>query len=39
VLAFVRIEVTQGRLDEVGQFLAAIPEIIEASPSPVAAIC
>src|SRR5882757_2384624 len=30
VLAFVRIEVTQGRLDEVGQFLAAVPEIIEA---------
>ncbi|SEO95571.1 Lrp/AsnC family transcriptional regulator [Actinacidiphila rubida] len=30
VLAFVRIEVTQGRLDEVGRALAAIPEIIEA---------
>lgn len=30
VLAFVRVEVTQGRLDEVGGKLAAIPEIIEA---------
>lgn len=30
VLAFVHIEVTQGRLDEVGDALAAIPEIIEA---------
>ncbi|WNI19107.1 Lrp/AsnC family transcriptional regulator [Actinacidiphila sp. ITFR-21] len=30
VLAFVRIEVTQGRLDEVGAALAAVPEIIEA---------
>jgi DNA-binding Lrp family transcriptional regulator len=30
VLAFVRIEVTQGRLDEVGDALAAVPEIIEA---------
>ncbi len=30
VLAFVHIEVTQGRLDEVGDALAAVPEIIEA---------
>ena len=30
VLAFVRIEVTQGRLDEVGAALAGVPEIIEA---------
>ena len=30
VLAFVRIEVTQGHLDDVGEELAAIPEIIEA---------
>jgi len=30
VLAFVRIEVTQGHLDDVGQALAAVPEIIEA---------
>jgi DNA-binding Lrp family transcriptional regulator len=30
VLAFVRIEVTQGHLDDVGQELAAVPEIIEA---------
>jgi DNA-binding Lrp family transcriptional regulator len=30
VLAFVRIEVTQGHLDEVGEALAAVPEIIEA---------
>jgi DNA-binding Lrp family transcriptional regulator len=30
VLAFVRIEVTQGHLDEVGESLAAVPEIIEA---------
>ena len=30
VLAFVHIEVTQGRLDEVGEELAAVPEIIEA---------
>ena len=30
VLAFVHIEVTQGHLDEVGDALAAIPEIIEA---------
>ena len=30
VLAFVRIEVTQGRLDDVGQELAVVPEIIEA---------
>ncbi|MBY8882939.1 Lrp/AsnC family transcriptional regulator [Actinacidiphila acidipaludis] len=30
VLAFVRVEVTQGHLDEVGQALAAVPEIIEA---------
>jgi len=30
VLAFVRIEVTQGRLDDVGQALAVVPEIIEA---------
>ncbi|MFF7154490.1 Lrp/AsnC ligand binding domain-containing protein [Streptomyces sp. NPDC008139] len=30
VLAFVRIEVTQGRLDDVGEALAAVPEIIEA---------
>ncbi|WP_225846700.1 Lrp/AsnC family transcriptional regulator [Streptomyces sp. HPF1205] len=29
VLAFVRIEVTQGRLDGVGEALAAVPEIIE----------
>lgn len=30
VLAFVRIEVAQGHLDEVGQLLASVPEIIEA---------
>jgi DNA-binding Lrp family transcriptional regulator len=30
VLAFVRIEVTQGHLDAVGEALAAVPEIIEA---------
>ncbi|MGW6459793.1 Lrp/AsnC family transcriptional regulator [Streptomyces sp. NPDC055078] len=30
VLAFVHIEVTQGHLDEVGDTLATIPEIIEA---------
>lgn len=30
VLAFVRIEVAQGHLDEVGQSLASVPEIIEA---------
>jgi DNA-binding Lrp family transcriptional regulator len=30
VLAFVRIEVTQGRLDGVGDALASVPEIIEA---------
>ncbi|CAM5709040.1 hypothetical protein SVIOM342S_10032 [Streptomyces violaceorubidus] len=30
VLAFVHIEVTQGRLDEVGEALAAVPEIVEA---------
>jgi DNA-binding Lrp family transcriptional regulator len=30
VLAFVHIEVTQGRLNEVGDALAAVPEIIEA---------
>ncbi|WP_173262533.1 Lrp/AsnC family transcriptional regulator [Streptomyces pacificus] len=30
VLAFVHIEVTQGRLDEVGDALAEVPEIIEA---------
>jgi DNA-binding Lrp family transcriptional regulator len=30
VLAFVHIEVTQGHLDEVGDALAAIPEIVEA---------
>ncbi|MFI2213885.1 Lrp/AsnC family transcriptional regulator [Streptomyces sp. NPDC020141] len=30
VLAFVHIEVTQGRLDEVGEGLSAVPEIIEA---------
>jgi len=30
VLAFVRVEVTQGHLDEVGQALSAVPEIIEA---------
>lgn len=30
VLAFVRIEVTQGHLDSVGDALAAVPEIIEA---------
>ena len=30
VLAFVRIEVTQGHLDDVGEELAAVPEIIEA---------
>lgn len=30
VLAFVRIEVTQGHLDAVGQALAAVPEIVEA---------
>lgn len=30
MLAFVHIEVTQGHLDEVGDALAAVPEIIEA---------
>ncbi|WP_328745110.1 Lrp/AsnC family transcriptional regulator [Streptomyces sp. NBC_00285] len=30
VLAFVHIEVTQGRIDDVGNALAAVPEIIEA---------
>ncbi|MDI3384922.1 Lrp/AsnC family transcriptional regulator [Streptomyces sp. B-S-A8] len=30
VLAFVHIEVTQGHLDEVGDALASVPEIIEA---------
>jgi DNA-binding Lrp family transcriptional regulator len=30
VLAFVHVEVTQGRLDEVGDALAAVPEIVEA---------
>jgi DNA-binding Lrp family transcriptional regulator len=30
VLAFVRVEVTQGYLDDVGEELAAVPEIIEA---------
>ncbi|MEV0965038.1 Lrp/AsnC family transcriptional regulator [Streptomyces sp. NPDC049910] len=30
VLAFVHIEVTQGRLDEVGHALAEVPEIVEA---------
>ena len=30
VLAFVHIEVTQGHLDEVGEALAAVPEIVEA---------
>ncbi|MFI1865374.1 Lrp/AsnC family transcriptional regulator [Streptomyces jumonjinensis] len=30
VLAFVHIEVTQGHLDEVGEALSAVPEIIEA---------
>ncbi|WP_329123607.1 Lrp/AsnC family transcriptional regulator [Streptomyces sp. NBC_01353] len=30
VLAFVHIEVTQGHLDEVGDALAAVPEIVEA---------
>ncbi|AWK09253.1 AsnC family transcriptional regulator [Streptomyces spongiicola] len=30
VLAFVHIEVTQGRLDEVGDALAEVPEIVEA---------
>ncbi|WP_261988525.1 Lrp/AsnC family transcriptional regulator [Streptomyces sp. wa22] len=30
VLAFVHLEVTQGHLDEVGDALAAVPEIIEA---------
>jgi DNA-binding Lrp family transcriptional regulator len=30
VLAFVRIEVTQGHLDALGEALAAVPEIIEA---------
>jgi DNA-binding Lrp family transcriptional regulator len=30
VLAFVRIEVTQGHLDDVGEDLASVPEIIEA---------
>lgn len=30
VLAFVRIEVTQGRLDDVGEALGGVPEIIEA---------
>ncbi|MFC9806097.1 Lrp/AsnC family transcriptional regulator [Streptomyces griseoaurantiacus] len=30
VLAFVHVEVTQGRLDEVGDALAEVPEIVEA---------
>lgn len=30
MLAFVHIEVTQGHLDEVGDALAAVPEIVEA---------
>ncbi|MFH9813008.1 Lrp/AsnC family transcriptional regulator [Streptomyces olivaceus] len=30
VLAFVHIEVTQGHLDEVGEALAGVPEIVEA---------
>ncbi|SDO23792.1 Lrp/AsnC family transcriptional regulator [Actinacidiphila guanduensis] len=30
VLAFVRIEVTQGRLDHVGEALAEVPEVVEA---------
>ena len=30
MLAFVHVEVTQGRLDEVGDALAEVPEIIEA---------
>ncbi|WP_432084826.1 Lrp/AsnC family transcriptional regulator [Streptomyces sp. bgisy095] len=30
VLAFVHVEVTQGHLDEVGDALAAVPEIVEA---------
>lgn len=30
VLAFVHIEVTQGRLDDVGEALARVPEIVEA---------
>ncbi|WP_406363976.1 Lrp/AsnC family transcriptional regulator [Streptomyces sp. NBC_01579] len=30
VLAFVHLEVTQGHLDEVGEALAAVPEIVEA---------
>lgn len=30
MLAFVHIEVTQGHLDDVGDALAAVPEIIEA---------
>jgi DNA-binding Lrp family transcriptional regulator len=30
VLAFVHIEVTQGRLDDVGEALAPVPEIVEA---------
>lgn len=30
VLAFVHIQVTQGHLDEVGEALAAVPEIVEA---------
>ncbi|MEU3745932.1 MULTISPECIES: Lrp/AsnC family transcriptional regulator [Streptomyces] len=30
VLAFVHVEVTQGRLDEVGDALARVPEIVEA---------
>jgi DNA-binding Lrp family transcriptional regulator len=30
VLAFVHIEVTQGHLDDVGEALAAVPEIVEA---------
>ncbi|WP_433893971.1 Lrp/AsnC family transcriptional regulator [Streptomyces sp. CA-111067] len=30
VLAFVRLEVTQGRLDEVAAALAAVPEVVEA---------
>lgn len=30
MLAFVHIEVTQGRLDDVGDALASVPEIVEA---------
>ncbi len=39
VLAFVHIEVTQGHLDDVGDALAAVPEIIERSRSPAAGTC